>query len=130
MSQPDKSRGRRGLRLVVAGLAAAGLTLATVVATAGAASARDERTSTSPYLARLLKAEHVCLDRATLPVPGSALARCVGDLAAPDPRSVEEVDLWYQFRDCLYIASQQALDQAAPPTTKDYENYVNECMGL
>jgi hypothetical protein len=130
VSHSEKPRGRRGVRLILTGLAVAGLAAATMTATAGVASARDGRPSTGPYLARLLRAEHVCLEQATLPIPGSALARCVGDLAAPDPNSAREVDLWYLFRDCLYIASQQVLDQAAPPTSEDYEDYVNECMGL
>jgi hypothetical protein len=130
MPHTDKPRGRRGVRLIVTGLAAACLAIAAVTAMAGTASARDERSKTSPYLAKLLRAQSVCLDQATLPVPASALARCARDLAPPDPNSVQEVDLWYLFRDCLYIASQQVLDQAAPPTSEDYENYVNKCLGL
>jgi hypothetical protein len=130
MHYTEKARFRRGVRLALTGLATACLAVVTVAATVGAASAGDERLSMSPYLARLLRAEHVCLDQATLPIPASALVRCVGDLAAPNPHARHEVDLWNIFRDCLYIASQQVLDQAAPPTSEDYENYVNECMGL
>jgi hypothetical protein len=103
---------------------------ATVMAVdTGVAVADDARSSTSTYLAALARAHDTCLDRATVPVAADAMTRCVGDLA-PAPATVQEVDLWYRFRDCLYIAAQQSLDQMYPPTTKDYEDYVNQCMGL
>jgi hypothetical protein len=95
----------------------------------GVAVANDARSSTSTDLAALTRAHDTCLDRATVPVPADAMTRCVGDLATA-PATVQEVDLWYRFRDCLYIAAQQSLDQLDPPTGKDYEAYVNQCMGL
>ena len=122
--------GRSHRRTVARGLAIAYITIVTVTSVAGTAWAAGGRSAGSAYLGDLIRAEGVCLDRATLPVSAAAMARCIGDLAPPDPRSVQEADLFRMFSDCLYIAEQQALDQSRPPTTDDYENYVNECMGL
>lgn len=119
---PLRRKVRYGVTTVLVG--------ATVLAVdTGVAVANDARSSTSTDLAALTRAHDTCLDRATVPVPADAMTRCVGDLATA-PATVQEVDLWYRFRDCLYIAAQQSLDQLDPPTSKDYEAHVNQCMGL
>ncbi len=123
-------RTRTLRRHVTAGPAVGLLAMAMVAMAPGTASATESRTSTSQYEAELVRAERHCLETVATPEDGDAMVRCVGDLAPPDRSSAVAVDLFRLFTDCLYIASQQALDQPYPPTDEDYENYFNECLGL
>ena len=126
-----KTNPRRWLaRGIAAGMATASLAAVISGLGTGAASAADARVARSPFLAELVRAQEACLGPATVPVAADTVVRCVGDLAQPDPRSVEEVDLWHLFRDCLWLAEQRALDDLDPPTAETYEDYVNDCLGL
>ncbi len=127
-THPPRTRTLR--RYLAAGPVVGLLAMAMVAMAPGTASATDSRVSTSQYAAELGRAEQHCLETVATPKDGEALVRCVGDLAPPDRSSVAAVDLFRLFNDCLYFASQQSLDQPYPPTDEDYEDYVNECMGL
>jgi hypothetical protein len=121
---------RRRSRRIAAGLATSCLAVTLVILDAGVAASADARSSTSPYLMELFRAQDTCLERATLPVAAGSTARCVGDLAQPDRGSSYQVDLFRLFSNCLYLAEQRALDDSTPPTTETYEDYVNDCLGL
>jgi len=58
------------------------------------------------------------------------MVRCVGDLAPPDQSSRAEIDIFRLFSHCLSIAAAPAEDQMYPSTPQDYEDRVNDCLGL
>ena len=63
-------------------------------------------------------------------VAPNALAACVRELVAPEPGDTAMFDLLYIFNDCLWYTSLWALDQMLPPSQEEYEDAVNECLGL
>jgi hypothetical protein len=126
MPADEAPRARTVLCHVTGGLAAV---LLAVVAAPTTASATDTRPWNSHRQAELVQAERECTARHA-GRDGGAAVRCAGDLASPDPPPGVEVDLFRLFSDCLYIASQQVADQMYPPTDDDYEDYVNDCLGL
>jgi hypothetical protein len=96
-------------RTVVAALAVPALMIPFLAGPAGAApTARDAdgaRGSTSTYVARLQAALETCQKSVDRPDDPAALSRCVWGLAAPDPKSSAEIDLFRVFTDCLAEAA-------------------------
>jgi len=80
----------------------------------------------TPAQVRFARAVAACEAR-TAP---NALGACVRELVAPDPGDAAMFDLLYIFNDCLWYTTLWALDQMYPPTEEEYEDAVNECLGL
>jgi hypothetical protein len=108
-----------------------GLVLASAVGSAVPALAATTASSTTvvvtttSYETELFRALATCQAKLSNPDDPAALTRCVGDLAAPNPRSAYEVDLFRAFTNCL---SEAASLDSPYPGIDDAE--VNACMGL
>jgi hypothetical protein len=105
-------------RLTLVG-ALAGLCLALWPTPAGAATRTPQETE-------FHRAVVACEQRSA----PSALRGCVRGLVMPDPAQPAIFDLWRIFNDCLWIADVAMGDTMYPPTDEDYEDAVNDCLGL
>jgi hypothetical protein len=113
--QPTKSTKRSAF-------AAVALTAGLLVAAPSPAHAAA-RTTEKATFARAVAA---CEER----VAPNALGACVRELVAPEPGDTAMFDLLYIFNDCLWYTTLWALDEMYPPTEEEYEDAVNECLGL
>jgi hypothetical protein len=107
-------------------LAVAGLALAALPATAAAGGSTADRWA-SPAGQRFASAVYRCEDetaRGTL----YDLRACVRDLVVPDPTQAAILDLWSIFMYCLSIMMDSGPDAPYPST--EYEDRVNDCLGL
>ena len=57
------------------------------------------------------------------------MVRCVGDLAPPDQSSRAAFDIFRFFSNCLYLA-EPSDDAMYPQSREEYEDKVNDCLGL
>jgi hypothetical protein len=119
---------RRKGRLV-ATLLAAGLAIAALpgTAAAGGTTARGADRWASPAGQSFAAAVYRCEDetaRGTL----HDLRACVGGLVVPEPTQAAIMDLWSIFMYCLSFMMDSGPDAPYPST--EYEDRVNECLGL
>jgi hypothetical protein len=117
------------IRYLLGLLVATALTFGVAPNTAFASGpeARDADRWTSPAGMKFAAALAVCEDRTARGSLGD-LRDCVRDLAAPDPKQAEIMDLWSIFMYCLSFMSEDGPDAMYP--TSVYEDRVNECLGL
>jgi hypothetical protein len=114
---------------LVAMLLAAGRAVAALPATAAASGSSGDGSArwASPAGQRFASAVYRC-ERETARGTLHDLRGCVGGLVVPDPTQAAIMDLWSIFMYCLSFMMDSGPDAPYPST--EYEDRVNECLGL
>lgn len=96
-------RSRAVTRTALATVAVASAIASAVLITTAAAAA--PRISEQDYLVQLWRAFDDCRQHEPRSDDASAMIRCVGELAGPNPRNAAEIDLFRVFTNCLAEAA-------------------------